>query len=109
MAVGRKDQRQFRDLFKSAIPFSATVDFASTLDGDEAASDITVTGAALGDLVWVSPSIDVADLQLTGTVTAANTVTVVVSNSTGGTVNLASQTIKGVVLAWDDEVGVSGE
>lgn len=109
MAVGREDARSFREIFKSALPFSATVDFASALDGDESASDITVTGAALGDLVLVSPSIDVADLQLTGTVTAANTVTVVVSNSTGGTVDLASMTIKGVVLQWDDEVGVAGE
>lgn len=109
MAVGADRSRQFRGIWKSALPFTATVDFASALDGDESASDVTVTGAALGDLVLVSGSVDIVDLQLTATVTAANTVTVVVSNSTGGTVNLASQTITGVVLSWDDEVGVAGE
>lgn len=98
MAVGSKNARQFRDVFGEAIPFKATVDFASVLDGDEDAADITVAGAALGDFVLVAPAVDVTDAQLTATVTAANTVTVVLSNSTGGAVDLASQTIKGVVL-----------
>lgn len=97
MAVGTKGARQFQGLF-DVIPFKATVDFASTLDGDEAASDITVTGAELGDIVLIAPGIDVTDMQLTATVTAADTVTAVVSNSTGGTINLASQTLTGVVL-----------
>ena len=76
---------------------SATVDFGSIADGDELASDITVTGAALGDIVMVSHSLDVADLQLTADVTAANTVSVVASSS-GDTVNLDSGTVRVLVI-----------
>jgi hypothetical protein len=76
---------------------SATVDFAEITDGNEAASDITVTGAALGDIVMVSHSLDVADLQLTADVTAANTVSVVASSS-GDTVDLGSGTVRVLVI-----------
>lgn len=102
MAAGSKSSRQFRALFGDSTPFKATVDFASTLDGDEAAADITVPGAALGDMVWVFPSIDVTDLAISASVTAADTVTVVSSNSTGGTIDLASQTVVGMVLSPGD-------
>jgi len=109
MAVGRNDQRQFRDLFKSVIPFSASVNFASTVDGNEAVVDVTVAGAAIGDLVLIAPGIDVIDMGITAQVTAAGTVTVQTWNNTGGTIDLGAQTMKGVVLKWDDEVGLSGE
>lgn len=77
----------------------------SILDGDEAATDITVNGAALGDFVLISGDVDAADLQLTGTVTAANTVTAVYSNSTGGAVDLASHNIRVAVIAQDVAFG----
>lgn len=109
MAVGSNQPRQFRDIFKSVIPFTATVDFASAVDGNESSSDITVAGAALGDLVLVSPSIDVIDMGLTAQVTAAGVVTAQVWNNTGGTINLGAMTVKGVVLQFDSEVGVAGE
>lgn len=66
------------------------------LDGDEAAVTITVTGVALGDIVLgVSLSVDVADLSVTAAVTAANTVDIMYSNNTGGTVTpTASHTAK---------------
>lgn len=98
MSVGTKAKRQFRGLFGEVIPFKATVDFASTLDGNEDASDVTVTGAAVGDFVLVAPGADVADLGLTAQVTAANVVTVQIWNNTGGTIDPASQTITGVVI-----------
>lgn len=87
--------QDMRDLFGTLVMLdgSATWNAASIADGDMEAKDITVTGAALGDFVLVSPSIDVTDLQLTGTVTAADTVTAVLSNSTGGAVDLASMTV----------------
>ena len=85
----------YRDLFGALVPLdgSVTWDAASIADGDMEAKDITVTGAALGDFVLISPSIDVTDLQLTATVTATNTVTGVLSNSTGAGVDLASMTV----------------
>lgn len=70
-------------------------DAASIADGDEVARDITVTGVDLGDMVLgVSLSIDAADLVVNASVTAANTVTLVLANNTGGAVDLASLTIK---------------
>ena len=85
---------------------SATVDFGSIADGNEEATDITVTGAALGDIVMVSHSLDVEDLQLTADVTAANTVSVVASSS-GDTVDMGSGTVRVLVIpsgAVDDIV-----
>ena len=76
---------------------SATVDFGSVADGNEEASDITVTGAALGDIVMASHSLDVQDLQITADVTAANTVTVVISSS-GDTVDMGSGTVRVLVI-----------
>ena len=93
-----------RDLFGTLIMLdgSVTWDAASIADGDMEAKDITVTGAALGDFVVVSPSIDITDLQLTGSVTATNTVTAVLSNSTGGAVDLASMTAYARVIKRGD-------
>ena len=70
---------------------SGTHDLGAIADEAEEAFDITVTGAALGDMVLgISCSLDSIDLQITGQVTAANTVTVVVSNLTTGSLNLGS-------------------
>ena len=76
---------------------SVTKDWGSIADGNEEAQDVTVTGAALGDIVMASMSVDVADLQLTADVTAANTVTAVLSSS-GDTVDLASATLRVLVI-----------
>ena len=72
---------------------SATKDFGSIADGNEEEQDITVTGAALGDFVVASLGVDTVGLTLTADVTAANTVTVVLGNFTGGAVDLASATL----------------
>lgn len=77
---------------------SATVDPASIADGDEVAGEITVTGAALGDFVLASFSLDVADLVVAAAVTAANTVTYSILNNTGGAIDLASGTLRVRVL-----------
>ena len=85
---------------------SATVDFGSIADGNEEARDISVTGAALGDIVMVSHSLDVQDLQLTADVSAADTVSVVASSS-GDTVDMGSGTVRVLVIpsgAVDDIV-----
>ena len=77
-------------------------------DGDEAAFDITVTGAALGDIVLgISASVDVKDGVLDAHVTAADTVSVVLSNTTGGDLDIDEATFRVVVLpsaAVDDIV-----
>lgn len=92
------DITNVRGLFSGILTGSATWDAASIADGDEEAKDITVTGAALGDFVLVSASIDVADLSLVAQVTAADTVTAQLLNNTGGAIDLASMTVRVVVF-----------
>ena len=72
---------------------SETKDWGSISDGDEAAEELTVTGAALGDFAVASMSIDTTDLVMTAEVTAADTVTVVALNNTGGAIDLGSGTL----------------
>ena len=75
-----------------------TKDWGSIADGDEAAQEVTVTGAQLGDFAMASMSIDISDLMLTAAVTAANTVTCVLANTTGGAVDLSSGTLYVMVI-----------
>jgi len=89
----KTDLTNLRALFSGMLSGSATWDAASILDGDEEVKDVTVTGAALGDFVLASLSIDVADLALTAQVTAADTVTCQLLNNTGGAIDLASATV----------------
>ncbi len=73
---------------------SATLDVASLVDGAGATSTVTVTGAALGDFVLVSLGVDLAGITVTGYVSAADTVSVRVQNESGGTLDLASTTVR---------------
>lgn len=78
---------------------SAVSDVGSISDGDEAALDITVTGAALGDIILgCSVSVDIADGVLDAQVSSANTVSVVLANNTGGALDLAEATYRVLVL-----------
>lgn len=72
---------------------SATWDANSIADGDEEAKEVTVTGAVLGDQAIASLSIDISDLVLDAQVTAANTVTCILANNTGGAIDLGSATL----------------
>lgn len=86
------------NLIASALTNSLAWDVGSIADGDEAAQEITVTGAALGDFVIVSSSLDVQDCSLVGQVTAADTVTVQLLNNTGGAVDVLTPTITALVI-----------
>ena len=57
------------------------------------AKDITITGAQLGDYAQASFSLDVSDLILSADVTAENTVTVILTNNSGGAVDLGEGTV----------------
>lgn len=61
--------------------------------GVPATTTVTVTGAALGDIVRASFSLDLQGLSLTGYVSSANTVTVSLANLTAGAVDLGSGTL----------------
>ena len=77
---------------------SATLDPASAATNTGNTNTITVPGANLGDLVLVSFSLDLQGITLSAYVSAANTVSVRVQNGTAGTLDLASGTVRGVVL-----------
>jgi len=77
---------------------TATWNPGSIASGGYEAKDVTVQGAALGDFVLVSFSLDVQDMTLTAQVTAANTVTATLSNNTGSAVDLGSGTLKVLVM-----------
>lgn len=91
---------------QTGLTATATWNPASTLDGDETAVDVTVPGAKLGDFAIASFSVDVADMSLTADVTAANTVSVVLANNTGGTVDLASGTVRVFVIPFESLIDV---
>lgn len=92
---------QFIDVFSNVLIYTDNAfdpANAATGSGTFSATDVTVTGAALGDLVLASFSLDATDVVVTAAVTAANTVTVVVLNNTAGAVNLAAGTLRLWVL-----------
>tara|TARA_R100000458_G_C8121246_1_gene140049 strand:+ start:215 stop:529 length:315 start_codon:yes stop_codon:yes gene_type:complete len=86
------------DQFAKSLSASKTWDAGSIADGNEEALEISVPGAELGDFVLCSLGVDVADLDLGGAVTAADTVTLVLGNDTGGAVDLASTTAYCLVI-----------
>lgn len=72
-----------------------TINFASTLTLVESASqDLTFPGAVIGDLVFIQPTVRVANQQFWGYVSAADVVTVGYQNVTAATVDPASQVFK---------------
>ena len=77
---------------------SETYDAGSIADGDEEVGEVTVTGAVVGDFVLASHSVDVADLAITAAVTATDTVTYQLLNNTGGAIDLASGTVRVLVI-----------
>jgi len=78
----------------SVLSGSATYDPPNLIDGAGTTTTVTVTGAALGDLVeCVSFSLDLQGITVTGYVSAANTVSVRFQNESGGTLDLGSGTL----------------
>lgn len=73
-------------------------DFASLVDGAGASKDVTVVGAELGDYAVASLGVDTVDFCVSASVKAKDTVTVRVQNETTGTVNLASTTVRALVI-----------
>lgn len=95
----RQDIANLRGVFGGKVLFgSATYDAASLVDGAGATTSVTVTGAALGDFVLVSFSLDLQDISVTAYVSAADTVEVRFQNEGAATVDLASGTIRALVI-----------
>lgn len=77
---------------------TATWDPPSLISGANANTTVTVTGAALGDTVLSSFSLDLQGMRMTSYVSAANTVAIALTNITGGTIDLASGTVTAKVI-----------
>lgn len=109
MAIQKRGRSQFQDIFTVVGAGAFTVDFADAATGSgtfAGSGALTVSGAALGDLVLVGPGVDPVDAALVGHVTAADTVEVTLLNNTAGAVNLASQTLRVVVLRLNSQYAV---
>lgn len=79
---------------------SATYDTAQLIDAAGATTTVTVTGAAIGDFAMASLGVDVAGITVTAYVSAPNTVSVRIQNESGGTLDLASTTLRVAVLPF---------
>lgn len=80
------------------VKVTATWNPSSIAAGATETTTVTVSGASLGDFSLASFSLSLQGMQLTSYVSAANTVTVVLSNLTGSAVDLASGTLAVLVL-----------
>ena len=97
--TSRRGNDQFRGLFSDTWSVRATLDAGSLVDGAGETDDITIPGVALGDMVLsASLGVDLVGLTVTGYVSAANTVKFRVQNESGSTVDLASTTLRLVVV-----------
>lgn len=77
---------------------SKTWDIADLAESAEESTTITVTGAALGDFVIVSLDIDVEQGSLTAQVLSANTVECTYINDSVNPSDLASATLRVLVI-----------
>ena len=96
--VSSRDNDSFRGLFSDTWTVTCTLDSASVADQAAGTDTVTISGVALGDMViGMSAGVDEAGLVRRAYVSAANTVTIATTNTTGGAVNLASCTIDLVI------------
>jgi hypothetical protein len=97
--TSRRGNDQFRGLFSDTWSVTATLNASSLLDGAGETNTIAVPGVALGDVVLnVSMGVDVSGITITPYVSAADVVSVRFQNESGGTLDLASTTIRCVVV-----------
>lgn len=97
--TARRGSDQFRGLFSDTWSVSATLNASSLTDGTGETNTIAVPGVALGDIVLnISMGVDVSGISITPYVSAANVVSIRFQNESGGTLDLASTTIKCVVV-----------
>lgn len=97
--VTERGTKQFQGMFKEMWKVSCTLDAGSLVDGAGENDTVTVPGVALGDIVLgISFGVDMVGVMVHGYVSAANTVILRLQNESGGTVDLASNTVRLVVV-----------
>ena len=97
--VSRRGTDQFRGLFSDTFSVVATLNASSLADGAGENNTIAVPGVKLGDIVLnVSMGVDVSGISITPYVSAADVVSIRFQNESGGTLDLASTTVRCVVV-----------
>lgn len=89
-------QQTIGKIFPLGVTSSAAWNPPSLTNGTQATTTVTVAGATTGMSAQAAFSLDLQGLILYAYVSAANTVTVVLANFTGGTIDLGS----GIVTVW---------
>ena len=96
--TARQGNDQFRGVFSDTWEVVCTLDTASVADQAAATDTVAVPGVVLGDMViGLSAGVSEAGLVRRAYVSAAGTVTISSTNTTGAAVNLASTTVKLVI------------
>ena len=96
--TARQGNDQFRGVFSDTWEVVCTLDSASVADQGAATDTVAVPGVVLGDMViGMSAGVSEAGLVRRAYVSAAGTVTIATTNTTGAAVNLASTTVKLVI------------
>jgi hypothetical protein len=94
----RQGNDQFRGVFSDTWEVVCTLDSASVADQAAGTDTVAVPGVVLGDMViGLSAGVSEAGLVRRAFVSAANTVTIATTNTTGAAVNLATTTVKLVI------------
>jgi hypothetical protein len=98
--MSSRSERQFQGLFKEILTGSAVASPGAITTGTQGSVAVTVPGAAVGDaVIAVWPSAYLGALCLGAEVSAANTVTVLITNNSGGTLTPPASTAYYVVVA----------
>jgi len=97
MGMSALTRAQFQDLFDVFVG-DATVNPATVAANVLVATNVTVTGVALGDIVLAGPGVDLSTVNWSAHVSAANTVTVVIDNASADHIDIGSSTWTFVVL-----------
>ena len=97
MGMSALTRAQFQDLFDVFVG-DATVDPATVPANTLVATSVTVTGAALGDIVLAGPGVSLATVNWSAHVSSANTVSVVIDNASADHIDIASSTWTFVIL-----------
>jgi hypothetical protein len=97
--TSRRGNDQFRGVFSDTFAVTCTLNTASVADQEAATDTVAVPGVVLGDMVLsMSAGVDEAGLVRRAYVSAANVVTIATTNTTGAAVDLASTTVRLVIV-----------
>lgn len=97
--TSRRGNDSFRGVFSDTWSVLATLNASSLADGVGETNTIAVPGVRLGDIVLnVSMGVDVSGISITPYVSATDVVSIRFQNESGGTLDLASTTVRCVVV-----------